>query len=209
MKFSITNNIGPNKIIVPSTLLIDAPNAKFMRFGNTLREAELSEWEFCSDTKTWFLRAESTGDGQGEFYPMCSVSVYGQFLLNDNETIVTIEAQEPKRLSVESKDVLYPPIDSIVDIKASDFFLKMDFDCWHERWVSYLDIPYRSNVFYSASHSKTNGIDGKGCIWTDDSRWAIDAPETPNSILVLLVYYNSYTINGLIGKISLNHGLKL
>lgn len=188
MSFIITNNLGVNENSVPCTLGINVPNAKKMRFGNTPQEAALSEWLPYSDSKYWFLRGESTGDGTGAVYPMCARSVFGQFMLDDEEeTIVNLKADEPPRIATAAKNVLYPQIESIGDYRSSDYIIQQDFKDWPEFWVSYEDQPYRGNIFYPLSHTQEDI--NTGYVWSDDSRWRIDAPETPNSILAMLVYF--------------------
>src|SRR5262245_22215075 len=39
------------------------------------------------------------------------------------------------------------------------------------------------NVFFPATWEKTGGVRDTGYIWADDSRWRIDTPENPHSIL--------------------------
>jgi hypothetical protein len=44
------------------------------------------------------------------------------------------------------------------------------------------------NVFYAVTWERTGGVGDSGYIWADDSRWRIDTPEQPHSILAILVY---------------------
>lgn len=46
----------------------------------------------------------------------------------------------------------------------------------------------KNNVFYPATWEKSGGVDDSGYIWGDDSRWRIDTPEMPHSILALIIY---------------------
>jgi len=58
-------------------------------------------------------------------------------------------------------------------------------------WAAYdysAGMPGGANVFYPASHEPTGGAEQGGHIWADDSRWRIDTPENPHSILALLTY---------------------
>ena len=52
------------------------------------------------------------------------------------------------------------------------------------------------NVFYPVSWEKSGGFHGSGYIWADDSRWRIDTPENPHSILALLIYQRWKTPRG-------------
>jgi len=45
-----------------------------------------------------------------------------------------------------------------------------------------------SNVFYPVTWEKKGGVGDSGYIWGDDSRWRIDTPEKPNSILAFIIY---------------------
>lgn len=44
------------------------------------------------------------------------------------------------------------------------------------------------NVFFPATWEKSGGVNDSGYIWADDSRWRIDTPENPNSILAFIIY---------------------
>lgn len=42
--------------------------------------------------------------------------------------------------------------------------------------------------FYPVTWEKSGGVKNGGYVWGDDSRWRIDTPENPNSILALIHY---------------------
>lgn len=44
------------------------------------------------------------------------------------------------------------------------------------------------NVFFPATWEKSGGVGDSGYIWGDDSRWRIDTPENPHSILAFIIY---------------------
>jgi hypothetical protein len=44
------------------------------------------------------------------------------------------------------------------------------------------------NVFFPATWEQTGGVGNSGYIWADDSRWRIDTPESPHSILAFILY---------------------
>jgi hypothetical protein len=44
------------------------------------------------------------------------------------------------------------------------------------------------NVFYPVTWESSGGVGDTGYVWGDDSRWRIDTPENPNSILAFIVY---------------------
>lgn len=44
--------------------------------------------------------------------------------------------------------------------------------------------------YYPVTWEKTGGVKNSGYIWGDDSRWRIDTPEKPHSILALIHYRN-------------------
>jgi hypothetical protein len=45
-----------------------------------------------------------------------------------------------------------------------------------------------SNVFYPVTWESSGGVGNSGYVWGDDSRWRIDTPESPNSILSFIIY---------------------
>jgi len=44
------------------------------------------------------------------------------------------------------------------------------------------------NVFFPVAWERSGGVDNSGFIWADDSKWRIDTPENPHSILALIIY---------------------
>jgi len=48
--------------------------------------------------------------------------------------------------------------------------------------------PDGGNVFFPATWERSGGVQDSGYIWGDDSRWRIDTPENPNSILAFIIY---------------------
>ena len=65
------------------------------------------------------------------------------------------------------------------------------FDRDRESWQIYDyngGIAGGGNVFFLASWEKTGGVENSGYIWADDSRWRIDTPEDPHSILAFILY---------------------
>lgn len=45
-----------------------------------------------------------------------------------------------------------------------------------------------NNAFYPVTWEKSRGVRNSGYIWGDDSRWRIDTPENPHSILAFIIY---------------------
>jgi hypothetical protein len=44
------------------------------------------------------------------------------------------------------------------------------------------------NSFYPLTWESTGGVNNSGYVWADDSRWRIDTPENPHSILAFIIY---------------------
>jgi hypothetical protein len=69
-----------------------------------------------------------------------------------------------------------------------------NFDAGAEGWqvYDYNGLPFPqtggTNVFYPVTRESSGGIGNSGYIWGDDSRWRIDVPESPNSILSFIIY---------------------
>lgn len=63
-----------------------------------------------------------------------------------------------------------------------------------EGWCSYdyhaSMVDQGTNVFILAVAVPGGGVNGDGCIWTNNTRWSADTPEKPLSILPLLFYRN-------------------
>src|SRR5690606_24524247 len=74
---------------------------------------------------------------------------------------------------------------------AGALVLEDTFDAGAEGWRIYDyngGIPGGGNVFYPVTWDSSGGVDGSGYVWGDDSRWRIDTPEDPQSILAFLIY---------------------
>jgi hypothetical protein len=75
---------------------------------------------------------------------------------------------------------------------ASARRLRNTFDSGPEGWqvYDYNGGSGSQNVFYPVTWEKAGGVRNSGYVWGDDSRWRIDTPEQPNSILAFIVYRN-------------------
>jgi hypothetical protein len=72
------------------------------------------------------------------------------------------------------------------------------FDQGRESWQIYDyngGIAGGGNVFYLPTWEKRGGVANTGYIWADDSRWRIDTPENPHSILAFILYYHWMTLD--------------
>ncbi|NUQ65715.1 MAG: hypothetical protein HUU20_24865 [Pirellulales bacterium] len=72
------------------------------------------------------------------------------------------------------------------------------FDQGRESWQIYDyngGIAGGGNVFFLPTWEKTGGVNDSGCIWADDSRWRIDTPENPHSILAFILYHHWITLD--------------
>lgn len=48
--------------------------------------------------------------------------------------------------------------------------------------------PGGGNVFFPVTWEKSGGVVNTGYVWADDSKWRIDTPESPHSILAFIIY---------------------
>jgi hypothetical protein len=73
---------------------------------------------------------------------------------------------------------------------AADDTVVNAFDKNREGWqvYDYNGGAGAENKFFPASWERAGGFADSGYIWADDSRWRIDTPETPHSILALILY---------------------
>jgi len=155
------------------------PGADQMRFGNTREEAELAAWEPYSEYRLWQL--------PGYTYQVENVVFAHYRGLKLAPFVLRLPVFQKKPEEIPS-GVTWPFI-KFEDSRASDVIVRSTFDVWNERWVTYQDAYGFGNVFYPMTYQMTGGVDGKGFVWVDDSRWGVDAPETPDSILVAVVYW--------------------
>lgn len=81
--------------------------------------------------------------------------------------------------------------DSVAAEPAKGKVIASTFDEGREGWQIYDyngGIKGGGNVFFPATWEKTGGVKDSGYIWADDSRWRIDTPENPHSILAFILY---------------------
>ncbi len=68
--------------------------------------------------------------------------------------------------------------------------IQNNFDKGPEGWCSY-DYHWtnvaRTNIFVLTSWERSGGVDGGSYVWTDETRWSADTPESPVSILPLIL----------------------
>lgn len=68
-------------------------------------------------------------------------------------------------------------------------YIVNSFERSQEGWWSYWYDPNTThNIFYPTTWHPTGGVDNSGYVSTDSSRWAVDTPETPDSILAFITY---------------------
>jgi hypothetical protein len=78
--------------------------------------------------------------------------------------------------------------------KPSDPVVRNTFAQGPESWCAYdyhaSMVADGTNIFVLGTCNPTGGPDGGGCVWVDHRRWSADTPESPLSILPLLIYRN-------------------
>ena len=70
--------------------------------------------------------------------------------------------------------------------------IQITFDMGREGWKSYKygEGHKPGGVRYPrVTWESSGGVGNTGYVWSDDSRWAIDEPERPHSILALIYYW--------------------
>ncbi len=55
-------------------------------------------------------------------------------------------------------------------------------------WSSYKYVGPGRDLLHPVNYERSNGPEDKPYVWVDDSKWSIDTPESPNSILPLMYY---------------------
>lgn len=72
--------------------------------------------------------------------------------------------------------------------------IKNSFDQGPEGWCSYdyhWSIVARGrNIFILTAWSPSGGVNGSGYIWSEETQWSADTPESPVSVLPFIMYTN-------------------
>ena len=76
---------------------------------------------------------------------------------------------------------------SMLSAEAPGLEVIDNFNSDGEGWRIY-DYNGGQGAFYYATWESSGGLGDSGYIWGDDSRWSIDTPETPDSILSFIIY---------------------
>jgi hypothetical protein len=149
-----------------------------MRLGNTVEEMRLAAWEPFISERIWYLPGFSY-----RTQPIVHAQYRGP-ALNIEIQVPVMPAEAAGLPDGEAFPAVIVP-----DSRASDLIATQNFDTWHERWSTYQDAYGYGNVFYPLTHQRRGGVADSGFVWTDASRWLVDAPESPPSILVALTYW--------------------
>lgn len=158
MNMNIPPAIGNPSRVTPIVIELNIPNAKQIRYGATQRQASLEAWQ------PYQTKIQTYGRGDNSKRPL---DYYAEVKLKDG-SIVKLYAIEKPRLPGK---MIFP--------RAS---INTDFHDWNNQWVSYgYDVNNHFNTFYPYSMGHNYG-------WVDDSRWGLDTPEYPQSVLFAMNY---------------------
>lgn len=162
----------------PVHVMSNESDATEMRFGNTLEEMLESPWRPYNGIARHYIR---TGNGARH--------VFVQFMhptdVVTSHVVVVDPFNSPLGKAYEFPAV-YPKSDTA-------FYWKQDFAEWFEHWVGYTFDPAGPNIFYPATWFPDGGVDNAPFIRVDASRWNNDTPESPNSVLMLVTYFEWIT----------------
>jgi hypothetical protein len=72
--------------------------------------------------------------------------------------------------------------------------VQSNFDKGPEGWSSYdyhwSIVAKGENIFVLTTWKPTGGVDGGGYVWADETRWSADTPESPVSVLPMMINRN-------------------
>lgn len=171
----------------PALLEIHLGDSKTMRFGNTEAELNLADWEQVRKYRWWWL---PTG--------VMKTTLFAEFK-NANDKVSRRHVQVSLHRDTVSAPCLNvfqidgpcspgPNLDDQL-MNNQAVISPVSFENGTNHWWTYYfsnHLPY--NIFYPVTWHNQGGVNNGAYISTDDSRWAIDTPETPNSILAFLTY---------------------
>jgi hypothetical protein len=171
---------GPTGDVIVAVIEANLPGASQMRVGNTRGELLLATWVDYTSRKVWYL--------PGYDFRTAQHVVYAQFR---GPSMTAIDIQVPVYVAAEGEPAMLPsfPLLQVPDRRSSRFLMVHRFDQWHERWATYQDAWGYGNVLLPMTHETRGGAHGGGFVWTDASRWTVDSPEEPDSVLVALTYW--------------------
>lgn len=187
---SVLGNAGNAWGGYPCTVHADFADAVEMRFGNTYGESLLNEWKPWEEFSTWWIRTGADDPTPRKVFAQikdslgvvtehqCDVPPYGSGGSGTSDVDYGVTTYDPTagRKNGETLPVVW----------------YNDFASDNQQWCSY-DYdggePGSGNWFYPASWRADGGPDGGPHIFTDDSRWRIDTPENPPSVLALMLHW--------------------
>ena len=161
----------------PVRLNVNSSSALNMRVGNTLGELVASSWLPYSSDLLWLLPASGP---QGLVY----VELEFAGAVTRHYVVAVPPYNEP-----EPGGLFYTyPARELSTLGESEIW-RQDFADGADRWTSYFYLGGGDgHAFYPCSHEQTGGVGDGPYIWTGSSRWGIDKPEKPESVLALLIY---------------------
>jgi hypothetical protein len=148
-----------------------------VRLGNTSEELDRAPWQPYAKIVPWKLPSGGI-----------LKKVHIEWKSSD-ERATRLEIPTPSYDEGLGYDYAYAPRVQY-DPRVDDAGILMSFNSGDEHWVSYANdgkVAPSSNVFYPVTWSPSGGASG-GYVWTDGSRWMIDTPENPDSVLALMTY---------------------
>jgi hypothetical protein len=159
-------------------IMITIDGINEIRVGNTLEEMAQSEWIAYTLPLLWQLPAYDYSVQKLVFAEIRGPQV------NPTVLLLPVKKINPSEFLFSNNS----PFLKIPDPRSSKI-IESNFTTWNNHWMSYMDSYGYGNVFYPFSHKKISANNNENYIWVDDSRWTIDYPEQPNSILVGLIYF--------------------
>ena len=164
---------------IPVRLLANMPGAVQMRTGNTVHELSLSAWGNYAAESEYFLR---TGPG--------SRTIYAEFR-DINGVVTATSTLAPAYNSSLGTNYTLPVSEAYQPDQFGSPIWVQNFENGRDGWVAYDydgGVFGAANFFYPVSWNQTGGVGNSAYVWADESRWRIDTPENPHSILALLTY---------------------
>ena len=169
---------GETGRVVPVKLVTNLPDVASIKIGNTAQELALSDWRPYERVINWQIPS-----GRIE------KSIYITTLNKDGgERFYKTDVPDWRPALGFEYD--YGPVSARYDYRLQGNVFDQTFENKNEQWVSYAyhgNEHNSGNVYYPLSIGSRDGSNG-AYGWSDDSRWVIDTPEQPHSVLALMTY---------------------
>jgi hypothetical protein len=186
---------GDNGRVLPVKIVTNIDDATEIKLGNTTGELQLAAWRPYSKIIDWKVASGNIPK-----------SVFVAWRTGTGTTTYA-QAVVPRTNVALGFDYDYGLTKQ--DRFQRDVVVQDSFEEGDGQWVSYAFTDYigGGNAYFPVTREPSGGAQG-AYIWNDSSRWSVDTPEKPHSVLTYTLYSNWLGCNLIRGNLEVSFALR-